>query len=337
MQMEIIDLAGDGRAVPGDAREQFALDVLTGLCSSPKYIPAKYFYDDRGSRIFQQITRQEEYYLTRAELDILARMMAELPRLVPGDCIDIIELGPGDGAKSRVVISGFLRAGFRVAYYPIDISARALDMLANNLPADRRLAVHGVVAEYFEGLRYARGRSGNRQLVLFLGSNIGNFDRKQNQAFLRRMWKGLNAGDHLVVGFDLKKDVGTLTRAYNDGAGHTRAFNLNLLRRVNEELGADFDLARFQHFGVYNPVLGAMESYLLSTQAQDVYVAELERSFHFEPYEPLHLEYSFKFLEQDIEFLCERIGFRLERNFYDARRYFVDSLWSVRKDGNGAS
>ena len=337
MQMEIIDLAGAGRAVPGDAREQFALDVLTGLCSSPKYIPAKYFYDDRGSRIFQQITRQEEYYLSRAELDILARMVDELPRLLPGDCIDIIELGPGDGAKSRVVIAGFLRAGFRVAYYPIDISARALDMLANNLPADRRLTVHGVVAEYFEGLRYVRGLSANRQLVLFLGSNIGNFDRKQNQAFLRRMWKSLNAGDHLIVGFDLKKDVSTLMRAYNDDAGHTRAFNLNLLRRINDELGADFDLANFQHFGVYNPVLGAMESYLLSTQGQEVYVAELERSFRFEPYEPLHLEYSFKFLEQDIEYLCERIGFRLERNFYDGRRYFVDSLWSVRKNGTGAS
>lgn len=331
MQMDITDLREDNGAASADAREQFALDVLTGLCASPKQIPAKYFYDDNGSRLFQQITRQEEYYLSRAELSILETVKSELPRLVPGESIDIIELGPGDGAKSRLVIAGFLQAGRRVNYYPIDISAKALDMLANNLPGDRRLAVHGVIAEYAQGLRYARERSENRQLVLFLGSNIGNFDSCQSQAFLRSVWKSLAAGDRLIVGFDLKKDVATLTRAYNDAAGHTRAFNLNLLRRINEELGGDFDLDGFQHFGVYNPVLGAMESYLLSTRAQEVHIAELERSFGFEEFEPLHLEHSFKFLAQDIDRLCERIGFRLERNFYDPRRYFVDSLWSVRK------
>ncbi len=331
MQMDITDLRENGGAAVADAREQFALDVLTGLCTSPKQIPAKYFYDDNGSRLFQQITRQAEYYLSRAERSILEAVQNELPRLVPGESIDIIELGPGDGAKSRLVIAGFLHAGRRVNYYPIDISAKALDLLANNLPADRRLTVHGVIAEYAQGLRYARERSENRQLVLFLGSNIGNFDACQSQAFLRSVWKSLAAGDRLIVGFDLKKDVATLTRAYNDAAGHTRAFNLNLLRRINEELGGNFDLGGFQHFGVYNPVLGAMESYLLSTRDQEVHIAELERSFRFREFEPLHLEHSFKFLAQDIDRLCERIGFRLERNFYDPRHYFVDSLWSVRK------
>ncbi|MDR2876916.1 MAG: L-histidine N(alpha)-methyltransferase [Chromatiales bacterium] len=332
MQMDIVDLTANSSATGVDAHEQFALDVLTGLCSSPKQIPAKYFYDDNGSRLFQQIMHQEEYYLSRAELAILDAAQHELPKLVEGENIDIIELGPGDGAKSRLVISGFLRAGRSVNYYPIDISAKALDLLANNLPKDRRLSVHGIIADYTQGLRYARALSGNRQLVLFLGSNIGNFDTCQSQAFLRSVWASLAAHDRLIVGFDLKKDVATLTSAYNDSGGHTRAFNLNLLRRINKELGADFDLNGFQHFGVYNPVLGAMESYLLSVRVQEVYIAALERSFGFEEFEPLHLEYSFKFLEQDIERLCDQIGFGLERNFYDPKHYVVDSLWSVHKN-----
>lgn len=336
MQMDITDLREESSVTGVDAREQFALDVLTGLCASPKQIPAKYFYDDRGSRIFQRITHQEEYYLSRAELAILDAARSELPRLVPDDCVDIIELGPGDGSKSRLIIAGFLEAERRVNYYPIDISAKALDLLSNdlltnNLPGDHRLTVHGVIAEYSHGLRHAREHSKNRQLVLFLGSNIGNFDSCQRQAFLHSMWKSLAAGDRLITGFDLKKDVAILTRAYNDAAGHTRAFNLNVLRRINEELGGNFDLDGFRHCGVYNPVLGAMESYLLSTRVQEVHIAELERSFAFETFEPLHLEYSFKFLEQDIDRLCDHTGFHLERNFYDADRFFVDSLWSVSK------
>lgn len=335
MRMEITDLTAGPETTGNDSLEQFAVDVLTGLCSHPKSIPAKYFYDDRGSEIFQRITRQSEYYLTAAEFEILSSVSNVLPHFMPTERIEIVELGPGDGSKSRIVIDGFLRAGFDVTYYPIDISAKALDMLAHNLPSDSRLAVHGIVAEYFQGLRHARQLSDERQLVLFLGSNIGNFDRQQSQAFLRRMWKSLNAGDHVFIGFDMKKDVDILTRAYNDSGGCTREFNLNLLRRINDQLGGDFRLDRFDHFGSYNPMLGAMESYLLSRCEQEVHIAELERSFRFDAYEPLHLEYSFKFLERDIAGLCDRVGFTLEENFHDSRGLFIDSLWTVRKHVSG--
>jgi L-histidine N-alpha-methyltransferase len=337
MQLDIVDLSSREIASGSGATEQFSLDVLTGLSARPKYIPAKYFYDDRGSRIFQQISHLQEYYLTRAELGILAQLADFLPRRMAEDRIDIIELGPGDGSKSRIIIDGFLRHGCEVCFYPIDISAKALDLLAGNMTAHHGLAIHGVIADYFDGLRYARSRSSNRQLVLFLGSNIGNFDRRQCLAFLRRVWKALDPDDRLIIGFDLKKDVAVLTRAYNDSRGLTRAFNLNILHRINRELGGDFRVEEFEHLGIYNPVLGAMESYLLARRPQDVYIAELERSFRFEAYEPLHLEYSFKFLDREIVALAACAGFEVEGNFPDTDRYFVDSVWLKKQPHSAAS
>ncbi|MDX9740169.1 MAG: L-histidine N(alpha)-methyltransferase [Gammaproteobacteria bacterium] len=334
--MDIVDLrdAADAGAVT-DAHESFALDVLLGLCSAPKHLAAKYFYDARGSQLFLRITQQREYYLTHTEAAILQACSAELARMVEGDPITIVELGPGDGSKSRLVIDAFLSEGRTVDYHGIDISPRALDQLAQNLPRHPRLRLHGIVAEYFTGLRHAGADPDRKMLVLFLGSNIGNLDRQQNQVFLRRLWQHMENDDHVLIGFDLKKDVAMLTRAYNDDAGYTRAFNLNVLDRINRELGGNFDLDGFQHFGVYNPVLGAMESYLLSNREQEVYISDLQRHFRFASHEPLHLEYSFKFLEEDISFLGNRIGFHIERNFADERRWFVDSLWTVRKDAHG--
>ncbi len=333
--MDIVDLRDTEAGALSDTREGFALDVLMGLCSTPKRLAPKYFYDERGSQLFLRITRQREYYLTATEAGILRAQSAELARQIDGDPITIVELGPGDGSKSRLVIEAFLQDGRTVDYHGVDISPRALDQLSGNLPHHPRLRLHGVVAEYFTGLRHVSADPERHLLVLFLGSNIGNLDRQQNQVFLRRLWQHLNHEDRILIGFDLKKDVSLLTRAYNDEAGYTRAFNLNVLDRINRELGGNFDLGGFQHLGIYNPVLGAMESYLLSNRAQDVYIAALQRHFHFSAYEPLHLEYSFKFEEDDIAFLGEQIGFRVEKNFTDERRWFIDSLWTVLKDEKG--
>ncbi|NQY65385.1 MAG: L-histidine N(alpha)-methyltransferase [Alteromonadaceae bacterium] len=313
-------------------KEQLAIDVLTGLCAMPKNLPAKYFYDDTGSEVFQQITKHEDYYLTSTEFQILNRIKDQLPEEIGAQEIDIIELGAGDGHKSQLIIDGFLNANCKVNFYPIDISEKAMLMLSENMTPHPNLTINGVVAEYFDGLRTVRNQSKNRQLVLFLGSNIGNFDRVQNQGFLRRLWMSLNASDNVLLGFDLKKDVGVLTAAYNDSSGHTREFNLNILRRINAELGGNFNIDKFKHFGVYNPVLGAMESYVLSTEEQEVYVAELQRTFHFESYEPIHLEYSFKFTQGDIEFLCQQTGFEMIEQYSDEKNYFVDSLWKVVKE-----
>lgn len=329
--MDIVRLVEQAQEDADSHREQFALDVLTGLCSAPKRIPTKYFYDDVGSELFQQITRHEDYYLTRVEYDILESAREKLPKLIDEREIDIIELGAGDGHKSQLIIDGFLQASRRVNFYPIDISEKAMTLLEANIPPQEHLNVCGVVSEYFEGLRYLRQRSDNRLLVLFLGSNIGNFDRIQNQTFLRKLWQSVNNDDYLLVGFDMKKDVHKLTAAYNDSSGLTTAFNLNLLNRINKELGGNFDTTKFQHFGVYNPVRGAMESYLLANESQSVYVEELQREFHFDPFEAIHLEYSFKFLKQDVEFLGQQTGFETVRHFSDAKKQFIDSLWKVAK------
>lgn len=313
-------------------KEQFAIDVLTGFTSSPKSISSKYFYDDYGSQLFQAITQQDDYYLTSIEHNILQNSKDALPELVQGDEIDIIELGAGDGHKTKILLDGFVDKGFKINFYPIDISAEAMNLLNKNIQQSENLIIHGVVGEYIDGLRYVRSLSKNQQIVLFLGSNLGNFDMVSSQVFLRKVWKSMNAADYLFCGFDLKKDVSVLTNAYNDKEGFTRKFNLNLLTRMNNELGANFDLNQFQHFGVYNPRLGAMESYLLSLKEQNVYIEELERSFNFDAYEPIHLEYSFKFSHKDIAFLSEQTGYRIKQNFTDSNNYFVNSLWEVIKD-----
>lgn len=315
-------------------KDQFAVDVLMGFCSNPKNLSAKYFYDDIGSDLFQKITRHEDYYLTRTEFEILNNSKDEIPNHIDDDEIDIIELGAGDGHKSDLIIQGFLEKGKKVNFFPIDISDEAMNQLEKNITPHENLTIHGVVAEYLFGLRFLSEKSKNRQLVLFLGSNIGNFNRVQNQGFLRQLWKCLNSDDFALIGFDLKKDVTTLTAAYNDSEGHTNDFNKNLLTRINRELGANFNVEKFQHFGVYNPTLGAMESYLLPCDEQNIYINELKRSFHFDAFEPLHLEYSFKFLKSDIEFLSKQTGFLVEKHFTDKNDYFINSLWKVRKENS---
>lgn len=312
--------------------ENFAMDILVGLCSNPKRIPSKYFYDDQGSRLFQEITRQEDYYLTRTEFSILESLSDVLPEHIPDQELDIIELGAGDGHKTKLIIDGFLKKGRKINFYPIDISAEAMQLLRQNLDDRDNLKIHGVVAEYIQGLQFTRKQSHHRQLVLFLGSNIGNFEMAQAQRFLYQVWASLNHNDFMLIGFDQKKDIQKLIQAYNDKAGITTKFNLNLLDRINSELGGNFDRSQFQHFGSYNPLLGAMESYLISLKDQEVSIKRLERKFEFKAYEPVLLEYSFKFLPHDISNLAENIGYSLKNNFTDDQNFFTESLWQVEKN-----
>lgn len=312
-------------------REAFSTDVLMGLSSQPKHISAKYFYDDAGSELFQKISQHQDYYLTKTEFAILEQCGAALATTVNEAEIDIIELGAGDGHKSKLVIDSFLAKGTKVNFYPIDISEKAMGLLGENLAVSTQLNIHGIVADYFHGLHSLKKISGNKKLVLFLGSNIGNFNRAQTQEFLKKLWLALNTNDHVLIGYDLKKDADILNKAYNDSAGLTTAFNLNLLRRMNAELGANFDISKYKHYGFYNPSLGAMESYIISLQDQDVYMAALEKTFHFEKFEPLHLESSFKFSESEIKALACQTGFKIETHFTDAQYYFVDALWQVQK------
>ena len=314
-------------------KEQFAFDVLMGFSAKAKYLPSKYFYDEKGSNLFEQITNLEEYYPTRCEYEILQKIGPQVSATFRGETFDIVELGAGDGRKTTLLLSSLLEAGNEFSYIPVDISESAVAGLCNTLAKTYPdLQTHGIVGEYFDGLRYMENRSRNRKLVLFLGSNIGNFDFSNALVFLRMVWRCLNAGDLLLVGFDLKKEIEVLLRAYNDARGVTREFNLNVLKRINDELRGDFDLENFAHHGLYNPKRGAMESYLISLTRQEVYIGELEKTFFFDDYEPLHLEFSYKYLISDIERMAEDTGFLVQNIWQDARNWFADTLWQVRKE-----
>ncbi len=316
-----------------DPRRDFAYDVLVGLSERPKRLPSRYFYDDEGSRLFQRIMALPEYYPTDCETEILTAHAAHIVEPMLRGPFNVVDLGAGDGAKTRILLEHLRRVGADFTYVPIDISEGAMRELVHNVHARLPgVRVDGLVCEYTAGVHFlGREHRERHNLVLFLGSNIGNFNAVQARAFLRRLWSVLRAGDFALVGFDLKKDIEVLLAAYNDSQGVTAQFNLNLLRRINRELGANFDLEAFRHFGTYNVFSGAMESYLVSLEPQVVRVEAVEQAFAFDAWEPIHTEYSYKYLRSDIESLAHDTGFELHTQFEDPRGYFADALWSVMK------
>jgi dimethylhistidine N-methyltransferase len=321
---EIADSFGD--------RESFALDVLVGLSESRKSIPSKYLYDSEGSRLFDEITSLPEYYLTESEKETLSRNLDSISRYISGQKFNLVEFGAGDGSKAGILIDGFIDRGLEFRYVPIDISHAAMSGLAESLHTKYpSLELSGLVSEYFTGIKYLNNNSQRRNLVLFLGSNIGNFSHAQARFFLRNLWNGLNDGDYLLIGFDLKKDIEMLLWAYNDRQGVTAKFNLNVLKRINRELGGQFDISKFRHFGTYDVFSGAMESYLVSLDEQRVPIDAIGRDFHFYPWEPIHTEYSYKYLVSDIDILARETGFVVKEHMTCPRGFFVDSIWQVTK------
>ena len=313
-------------------KEAFARDVLIGLSSTPKRISSKYFYDAEGSRLFQQITDLPEYYLTRCEFEIFEYHKEGFAEFLREESFNLIELGPGDARKTRVLLKHFLEQELDFQYIPIDISESALEGLIHDMQVEfPELQVHGLVSEYFNALNWLKNLNHRRNVVLFLGSSIGNFNREASRIFLQSLWNCLNTGDYTLIGFDLKKDIELLLKAYNDSRGITREFNLNLLRRINRELGGNFEIERFRHFASYNVFSGAMESYLVSKGDQTIMIQDIGQSFSFDPWEPIHTEYSYKYLESDIVKLAEDTGFVSVEQFYDPAKFFTDVLWRVEK------
>lgn len=316
---------------------QFGLDVLTGLSEKPKHLPSRYFYDDEGSRLFSAICDSPDYYPTRCETEILETYGHQiLERVGTKRPINIVDLGAGDGRKTMLLLDQCASLGIDAHFVPIDISEGAMSELVDAVAEARpTLRVEGLVADYFDGLHWLSQSNDRRNVVLFLGSNIGNFNKYQSRVFLRQLWEALNPHDLLLTGFDLKKDIDVLLRAYNDPAGVTARFNLNLLTRINRELGANFDTDRFRHYGTYDVTSGAMESYLVSLARQSVYIESLHQTFEFEPWEAVHTEYSYKYLETDIEGLAVATDFRPIGHWYDSRHWFTNHLWRVEKSVAG--
>lgn len=288
----------------------FAAAICAGLSARPKSLPCRYFYDAEGSRLFEEICRQPEYYLTRAEREILvahADEIAARPTLV--------EFGSGNAEKTRLLI-----ASARRRYVPIDISPSALDVeaLRRDFPG---LSVEPIAAEYREGLR--RLERDGPMLVVFIGSNIGNFTRDEARGFLNGIAELMAPEDRLLLGVDLRKDPAVLEAAYDDAAGVTARFNLNLLARINRELGGTFDLDAFAHRATYDAVDGRVSMWLVSARAQRVRVGA--DAFDFAAGEAIHTEDSYKYSSEEIDAVAS--AFRMERRWFDAGGRFCLSLF----------
>lgn len=311
--------------------DQFARDVMHGLSTTPKYLYSKYFYDKQGDSLFQQIMELDEYYLTRCEYEILQNHKEDLlNKFSDGKAFDLIEFGAGDGKKTKVLLEHFLKSGADFIYEPIDISGNALKLLAEDLKKNMpELNVETLKGEYFNVLSHVESQPSRNKVVLFLGSNIGNFLKPVAEDFLTRLASSLTKGDMLLLGVDLVKDPGVIENAYNDSQGITRAFNLNLLTRINRELGGNFDLKEFEHFPLYNPVSGTARSFLISKNNQSVSIERLNASFHFQSWEPIHTEYSHKYRIEELAELAESSGFKVLKQYFDSRNYFTDGLWQV--------
>jgi len=317
-----------------EAREKFAQDVSAGFSGPVKTVPSCYFYDARGSDLFTEITSLPEYYPTRCEKEIIQNNVAQIidgvVQDLKGGPLKLIELGAGDTTKPYPLIKELFRREIDFTYIAVDISESALQILASNLEQDfPEIKFRGVAGHYFDALEYLKDEGSRHEtsFVLFLGSNIGNFSPSGAGDFLKNIKRRLKPGDSMLCGFDLKKDVETLTSAYSDVQGVTAEFNLNLLERMNRELGANFNLENFVHHAYYNPVKSTMESYLLSSCDQEVFIKHLNRSYHFKAFEAIHTEYSHKYDDESIAELAKVGGFQVIQNFTDHENRFVDTFW----------
>ncbi len=304
----------------------FARDVRQGLGrEGQKAIPSKYLYDDLGSALFDAITHLPEYGVTRADERVLRRAAPELTRYLPGE-LAVAELGSGSGGKTRIVLEA-LAYGRQPEYHPIDVSAHALARCERAL--EDVVAVRAIHAGYLEGMeRLERLRTpGCRLLLLFLGSNIGNFDRRGGAEFLRRLRRRLRPGDATLIGMDLEKPEDTLLAAYDDPSGVTAAFNRNLLGRINRELGGNFDLRSFAHEARYHRPLRRVEMHLRATRDQDVEISDAEMNIRLRRGETIWTESSYKYVAAELPLMAAAAGFLSAAQWVDEEWPFAENLW----------
>lgn len=284
-------------------------DVLTGLAGAPKHVPPKYFYDEAGCHLFEAICETPEYRVTRSETELMRREVAQMARCLGPDCL-LVEYGSGNGRKTRILLEALRPA----VYMPIDIARDQLLASARRLTSEFPwLQVEAVWGDYSGPLALTPPAAGKglRRVIYFPGSSIGNFTPAEAVQFLERAAQAAGAGGAMLVGVDLKKPVDLLNAAYNDAQGVTARFNLNLLTRINRELGADFDVAAFRHVAFYNQSLGRIEMHLASSAARRVTL--LGRSFEFFAGEAIHTENSYKYSVQEFQSLGRSAGYQPKR------------------------
>jgi len=315
--------------IEAESKSRLADDVRAGLSSTPKFLLPKYFYDELGSHLFEAICLLPEYYLTRAEDEILSHYADEIVGSVHGQTT-LMELGSGSATKTRNIIEALLRKQKNLLFVPVDISLSALEISADVLlQTYDNLKVEAYAGDYFAGLKAISQtpRTSETILALFLGSNIGNFNPEEAKEFLLTLRKCLKAGDALLLGADLKKEKRILEDAYDDPLGLTAVFNLNQLARINRELDADFDLRHFAHHAFYNEEKGRIEIYIESLREQIVMIDKLDLKIRFEKGEMIHTENSHKYDLDLLSQLARETGYERAQTWFDNEKKFSSNLF----------
>lgn len=310
-----------------ETHTEFKQDIIKGLSRKNKFISSKYFYDKVGDKIFQEIMNMPEYYLTRSEFEILNTQKDKiLDSLDFNEEFDIIELGAGDGVKTKILLEYFYSKNLKFRYLPIDISGDVLFTLKEDIKKSLPIDVIPINMTYIDGYEEAIKLSSKPRLTIFLGSNIGNFKPKEAKAFMQSLIANADKSDEFFIGIDLKKDPIKILNAYNDAAKITSRFNLNILKRINREFNANFDVNNFTHFPVYNPESGSAKSFIVSKVEHEVAIKDLNLRVNFKEGEPIYTEISQKYFIEDFSNILKNSGFRIKEIFKDREGNFANIL-----------
>jgi len=313
---------------------EFGRDIKFGFQREKKFINPKYFYDKKGSELFEQICLQPEYYVTRTEYKIIIKNIETLLSYFGEKNVSIIELGSGSSKKTKIILKYFLdKQNNKLRYFPIDVSEEMLFSSTKKLYDDLpQITVHPIASDYFDGIRMANEHINlnhykcDRKFILFFGSSLGNLEPNDSIFFLKKIRTGLNQNDFLLIGFDLVKKKEILESAYNDSEGITSKFNLNVLNRINRDLGGEFNLDLFKHRAFFNEDKKRIEMHLVSLVRQSINIRKINQTFNFEKDETIHTENSYKYKLPDIDDLAKKSNFTVQKHFVDDNNWFSLSL-----------
>lgn len=308
----------------------FKTDVFEGMTNFPKHLSSKFIYDKKGDRLFQNIMAMPEYYLTGCEFEIISNNTDTIGELFRDKIngLDLIELGAGDGKKTKVLLKYMTDNSFNFIYKPIDISENAVELLSENLAKEMpNLKVDAEVGEYFEVLDRLKKFDKRKKAIMVLGSNIGNLRHPRAIDFLSKLRETMLKDDLLFMGFDQKKNPQTILDAYNDKTGITAAFNKNLLFRINSELGGNYDVEKFIHWESYNPETGTAKSFLVATEPMEVVIEALQLKIEFDQWESIHVEISQKYDDKIVAWLAEEAGLEIVTSFADKNEYYKNYIF----------
>lgn len=303
-------------------KEDFAAEIAHTLNQKSRSIHPKFFYDKTGSKLFEQICKLPEYYLTRAEIEILNKIKKDLPGIISGD-IRLVELGSGSAKKTRLLLDAFSKIQNKLEYFPIDISDIITESSQKLLARYENLHITGIIDTYERGLEFIKEYDDHQNLILFLGSSIGNFLPNDGSVFLEKIHDSMKPNDLFLLGVDLAKDKKILEDAYNDSQGVTAKFNLNLLHRINRELDGNFDTEQFSHHAFYNEEKQRIEIYLKSLEKQIVEIPKANLTVQLEKDELIHTEHSHKYSIPQVKQLMQQIGFDIVSVWQDKAENFA--------------